>query len=233
VGKWAGEIGTARYVAAHLKAAREAHPAATLLVNDYRTDNTFLNILEQLEENGRFLFDAVGIQSHMHAGTWPLHSVWSICDRFARLGRPIHFTETTVLSGPAEEPDQWEPTTPEGETAQADYVASLYTTLFSHPAVERITWWDLSDLGAWKGAPAGWLRRDMTPKPVYDRLLSLIKDQWWTRAAGQTDLWGEFRTRAFFGAHRVTVTLPNGVSAAREVNWKRGATNRFVVRLTN
>ena len=48
----------------------------------------------------------------------------------------------------------------------------FYTALFAHPAVQAITWWDFSDLGAWLGAPAGWLRRDMSPKPVYDRLMA-------------------------------------------------------------
>ena len=82
---------------------------------------------------------------------------------------------------------------------QAEQVTKFYTTLFAHPAVQAITWWDFSDLGAWQGAPAGWLRKDMTPKPVYERLTSLIKGAWWwAQAETATDANGEANVRAFF-----------------------------------
>jgi len=35
--------------------------------------------------------------------------------------------------------------TPEGEALQAEEAVKLYRLLFSHPAVQAITWWDLSD----------------------------------------------------------------------------------------
>ncbi|MCD6507549.1 hypothetical protein J7M22_13115 [Candidatus Poribacteria bacterium] len=47
--------------------------------------------------------------------------------------------------------------------------------LFSHPSVEAITWWDFSDRGAWQGTAAGFLRKDMSPKPAYERLTELVK----------------------------------------------------------
>ena len=77
--------------------------------------------------------------------------------------------------------------------------------LFSHPAVEAITWWDFSDRNAWQGAPAGFLRADMTAKPAYDRLLGLVKGQWWTRASGRSDADGRYDFRGFLGRYRVTV----------------------------
>ena len=76
-----------------------------------------------------------------------------ICDRYARVGLPIHFTETTVVSGPRTGPgENWGSTTPELEAKQADYVARLYTLLFGRPAVQALTWWDFSDDGAWQRA---------------------------------------------------------------------------------
>jgi hypothetical protein len=86
-------------------------------------------------------------------------------------------------------------------------VERFYTVLFSHPAVEAITWWDLSDQGAWQRAPAGLLRRDMTPKPAYEVLHRLIKGDWWTRTAVTTGPDGRARLRGFFGEYRAVFTI--------------------------
>ncbi len=228
--RWGQAIGPVEFVRRHLRVARQANPTATLLVNDYRTDPAYERILEAQRPQGQWLFDAIGIQSHMHGGVWPARKVQEICDRFARFNVPIHFTETTIVSG-ARQPDgrSWGPTTAQGEARQAEETVRFYTLLFAHPAVQAITWWDFSDRGAWQGAPAGWLRRDMTPKPVYERLHALIKGQWWTHQGGEPDSQGEFRLRAFHGQHRVTVELPGGQSLRRDIHWRAGAANRFVI----
>jgi len=230
MGEWAMSLGAVPYVTAPLKIARTANPQATLLVNDYRTDPPFYKILDGLREDGKLLFDAIGIQSHMHDGGWPLRRVWEVCDTYSKLGRPIHFTETTIVSGPRKGPgENWGPTTPELEARQGDYVSKFYTTLFAHPSVQAITWWDFSDAGAWQGAAAGFLRKDMSPKPVYERLSALIKGDWWTKTEGQTNGQGELKTRAFFGTHRLTAALPNGRKMTQEVQWRRGGANRFEI----
>jgi len=228
VADWAMSKGAVPYVAEHLKIARAANPQATLLVNDYRTDPPFYDILQRLRENGKLLFDAIGLQSHMHDGGWPLKRVWEVCDTYAKLGVPVHFTETTIVSGPRQGPgEKWGTTTPEGEERQADYVPKFYTMLFAHPATQALTWWDFSDRGAWQGAAAGLVRADLSPKPAYERLLELIKGQWWTKTQGTTGAQGEFAARAFFGQYRVDVELPGGRKRAREVHWQRGQPNRF------
>jgi GH35 family endo-1,4-beta-xylanase len=225
---WAATLGAVPYVAEHLKAARAANPQATLLVNDYRIEPAYYKILDSLRDNGKPLFDTIGIQSHMHDRVWPLHKVWDTCDTFGKLGRPLHFTETTIVSGPRKGPgENWGETTAEGEARQAELTASFYTALFAHPAVQAITWWDFSDFASWQGAPAGWLRRDMSPKPVFERLRSLIKGEWRTRTEGTTDARGQVKLRAFFGTHRIAAQLPGGQSLAKEVHWERGKKNRF------
>ncbi|MBI4328029.1 MAG: endo-1,4-beta-xylanase, partial [Chloroflexi bacterium] len=226
-GEWAISMGAVPYVAEHLKIARAANPAAMLLVNDYRTDPPFFKILDGLRENGRLLFDAIGIQSHLHGGGWPLRRIWEVCDTYSEFNVPIHFTETTIVSGPRAEREEWGATTPDGEAAQAEYVPQFYTMLFAHPAVQGLTWWDFSDDGAWQGAPAGWLRKDMSPKPVYERLLALIKEEWWTKTGGSTDAHGEFPTAAFYGRQRLTARLPNGRAVTQDVHWERDKPNRF------
>jgi hypothetical protein len=67
----------------------------------------------------------------------------------------------------------------------------------------------------------------MSPKPVYERLLALIKGEWWTKREGRTNTNGEFGTRAFFGMHRLTGQLPDGRALQKEVHWERGGANRF------
>jgi len=78
-GERAMAMGAVPYTAEALKIARAANPRALLLVNDYRTDPPFQQILEELREDGKLLFDAIGIQSHMHGGGWPLRKIWDVC----------------------------------------------------------------------------------------------------------------------------------------------------------
>jgi endo-1,4-beta-xylanase len=76
---WAQKLGAVAFTRLHLGVARHANPRATLLVNDYRVDPAFHQILEELRADGKPLFDALGIQSHMHGGGWPLRKVWEVC----------------------------------------------------------------------------------------------------------------------------------------------------------
>lgn len=212
--------------------AREANPEATLLINDYRTDEAYAETIRQLvSAEGRALYDAIGIQSHMHGGPWPAEHTWQVCERFAQFGVPLHFTEATVVSGSREGEEKWGSSTPEGEEAQAEAVAELYTIVFSHPATRALTWWDFADRNAWMGAPAGLLRADLSPKPAYDRLVGLIKGKWWTQTGGETDDQGQYAFRGFFGAYRIHVTGAQGAEVSADVHLERGADNVFTVKL--
>lgn len=193
------------YVRKAFKSARQANPKATLLINDYRTDAAYADkvISELVDERQHPLYDVIGIQSHMHDRYWGAARTWDVCERFARFGKPLHFTETTVVSGP-KDGSRWT-TTAEGERRQAQSVREFYTVLFSHPAVEALTWWDFTDQGAWQGAPAGLLRDDMSPKPAYEALSELIKHQWWTRVEAETGADGKVDLRGFFGNYEVSV----------------------------
>jgi endo-1,4-beta-xylanase len=55
------------------------------------------------------------------------------------------------------------------------------------------------------GAPAGLTRKDMTPKPIYERLHALIKGRWWTKTEAATDAAGVCRVRGFMGDYKATV----------------------------
>jgi len=201
------KMGVGPYVREAFKTARKANPNATLLINDYRTDPSYAdNVIKELvDDNGLPLYDVIGIQSHMHGGYWGAQRAWEVCERFATFGKPLHFTETTVVSGPKS--DQKWGTTPEGEESQVKQVVEFYRVLFSHPAVEAITWWDFTDQNAWQRAPAGLVRDDMTPKPVYEELKGLIKGQWWTQTEAAIDAGGEAKFRGFLGDYEVSTQV--------------------------
>jgi len=206
-------IGVQEYVRTAFQAARKANPDAALIINDYRTDTEYEEkIIKQLvDETGKPFYDIIGIQSHQHSGAWPVEKTWEVCERYAKYGKPLHFTEVTFLSGKLgftvkdKNPDFDWVSTPEGERRQARDAARFYIILFSHPAVEAITWWDLTDQRAWKSAPAGLLRRDLSPKPAYLALKKLIKDKWWTRTEAAVAKNGQTAFRGFFGQYKVTL----------------------------
>jgi endo-1,4-beta-xylanase len=217
--------------------ARSACPKSTLIINDYRTDQDFRDILQNIiRQKGKF--DAIGLQSHMHRGNWPLYQVWDTCERFKDFDVPLHFTEVTVLSGtpksgistaqPAKQGD-W-PTTAAGEAAQAEYVEKFYTLLFSHPSVTAITWWDFSDNGAWQGAPAGLLRADMSKKPAYDKLLKMVKSTWWSFGDAYTNMEGKASIRGYYGSYKLVIEK-EGKRADATLYLAKGIDNKIKIQL--
>jgi GH35 family endo-1,4-beta-xylanase len=211
--------------------ARQANPAAILLINDYRLDDEYVALCDALrDQDARPLYDAIGLQSHQHGGAMPPEHIWAACERFAPFGVPLHWTENTIVSGPRVD-GQWSGTTPEGEALQADQVALFYTIAFSHPATEAITWWDLSDRYAWMGAPAGLLREDLSPKPAYDRLMSLIHGDWWTQEDLVTTEDGAAPFRGFHGDYLITVEA-EGAQATIETSLGPEAPGRILVQIS-
>jgi endo-1,4-beta-xylanase len=205
-----GRIATVRLA---FEEARAADPAATLLLNDFDMSTAYECLIEGLLEAG-IRIDALGLQSHMHQGYWGEDRTLETLDRFARYGLPIHMTETTLVSGdlmPAEIDDlndhqvpSW-PSTPEGEQRQADEIVRHYRTLLGHPSVEAVTYWGLSDDGAWLGAPAGLVRSDGTPKPAYEALRRLVKGEWWLPATVlRTDDAGNLEVPGFLGDYQLS-----------------------------
>lgn len=212
------------------KTARAGNPKAVLLINDYKLDEKYEDVLKSLvDEKGNPLYSIIGIQSHMHSGVWKTEKIWDVCERFSKFGVPLHFTEVTILSGePGWNREKPWNSTEEGEKYQAENVKRFYTVLFSHPAVEAITWWDFCDKGSWMGAPAGFIRADGTPKPAYNVLLKLIKGKWWTKTQGKTDENGKFKFRGFRGKYRVKVYYAYQI-ITKEITISKTAKNEFAI----
>lgn len=169
-------------------AARAANPDGTFLINDFNTSPQYEKLLEELLDAGVEI-SAIGIQSHQHQGYWGEAKLRDVLKRFSRFGLPIHFTENTLISGeimPAyiEDLNDWKvdewPTTEEGELRQEKEWEEMYRILFADPNIKAITGWDFAD-GAWLNAPSGLITKDNRCKPVYNKLLSLVKGEWWTK----------------------------------------------------
>jgi len=224
-----GRINTIRSM---FETARETNPTATLLINDFDVSSAYDILVEGCLEAG-IQFDAIGIQSHMHQGWWGVEKTLWVLENFERFGLPLHFTETTLVSGRLMPPEivdlndyqveDW-PTTAEGEARQVEETLQHYKLLFSHPLVESITWWDAVD-GAWLNAPGGLLRRDGSGKPAYDELLKLVKGEWWLSPTELvTDERGELRFTGCSGEYAVMVagkragfTVEKGMGGVVEV----------------
>jgi endo-1,4-beta-xylanase len=193
--------------------AHTANPQATLLLNDFDVSPAYDILIEGCLATG-IPIDVIGIQSHMHQGYWGVERTQAILDRFACFQLPIHFTENTIVSGQLMPPEivdlndyqvsEW-PSTPDGEERQAQEAVLHYKTLLAHPAVQAITWWDLTD-GGWLNSPGGLLRRDHSPKPAYERLLKLIKGEWWLPPTKTvTDVAGKFSFDGFLGEYQLSL----------------------------
>jgi endo-1,4-beta-xylanase len=212
--------GTVAVATRFLKEARRLNPNLLLVVNDYDRTPAYHQLLQRLLEAGAPI-DIIGQQSHMHDGTWSPAETWRILNRLSQLGRPVLFTEHSVLSGPWRKIgwradsypyyQNWE-TDPVNEQRQADYLEQFYRLSFSHANCAGIVLWNYSDRGAWLGAPVGVLRKDGTPKPAYERLDTLINRQWRTQGEFVTDAHGEVvLPHAFEGEYE----LKTGETVAR------------------
>ena len=193
--------------------ARAANPSATLLLNDFDLSARYERLIEEVLSAG-IQIDALGLQTHMHQGYWGEELMLAMVDRFARFGLPLHLTESTLLSGHLMPPeivdlndyvvDSW-PSTDEGEARQADELVRHYRSLTSHPSVEAITYWGITDAGAWLGAPVGLVRADGTPKPSYDALHALIKGEWWLPPTTmRADADGAIEVTGYLGDYRAS-----------------------------
>ncbi|WP_262709642.1 endo-1,4-beta-xylanase [Arundinibacter roseus] len=152
----------------------------------------------------------IGIQAHEPRDMWfsPVEVV-STFDKYQELGLPLHITEFTPQSSGKAITGGWR----EGvwtEEAQAEFAEQFYTLAFGYPSMVSIHWWGLSDRMIWlKGG--GLLDKDFNPKPVYRRLVKLIKNDWMTKnLTVRTDKNGQVKFRGFSGDYKLLLTKPDG-----------------------
>ena len=209
LGAWARKSGAVKLTGDCMLEARKSKSGSTLLYNDYNLDEAYFNLIKGLKKD-KAAPDVLGLEAHMIGSEWDWNKLWSTADRFASLNLPLHFSEITVLSGDRQRPAKggWV-TTPAGEALQADYVEAMYTLLFSHPAVSGIAWWNFVD-SDWDNIPSGFLRSDLSEKPVFGRLDHLINTTWRTKVDLTTTPYGSAKFRGFSGKYRVTINSAFG-----------------------
>lgn len=230
------------YVFHALSAAKRDFPASSRLMLNEATTFSWLKfsdaaspyyrlIREMLDRGMRV--DEIGMQLHIFSEkTWQQtlageqflpEQLFKVLDRYADFGRPLAITELTIPSVPR---------TADGERDQAAVARNFYRLWFSHPRVEAISWWNVVDDTAAKGEDkwsAGLVRRDFSPKPVFEVLDQLINHDWKTLVDGRSAARGELSFRGFHGDYTVTVNS-GGKTVTKNFTLQKGAPNDWTIR---
>ncbi len=135
---------------------------------------------------------AIGMQGHMGEDFTPPTQLWTILDRFAEFGLPLHVTEFDVNT--------------EDHLTQADYTRDFYLALFAHPAVESITTWGFWGGDIWIPQAQLW-REDWSMKPNAQAFVKLMTQTLHTDETVRTDSAGQARVRGFRGDYELTARL--------------------------
>ncbi|PZV16174.1 MAG: 1,4-beta-xylanase, partial [Pseudanabaena sp.] len=171
----------------------KADPQARLYLNEYdilsgKLVDTYVQKIRVLLDRG-VPIGGIGIQAHIRENISVAQMQASI-DTLAQFGLPIKITEVSVIA--------------DNESRKAQVLSDLYRVAFSHPAVKGITLWGLWEGSAWEPKTALY-DRQFNPLPAAIAYRNLVLKQWRTNTIGQTNLFGIYSTRAFFGTYRVTV----------------------------
>lgn len=206
---------TVPWVEKSYKWAYEADPQGDFILNEFyliakpEIREKFYQLIKELQHRHTPV-TGIGIQAHEPREMWfsPIEIIKTF-DKYQELKLPLHITEFIPQSSGKAITGGWR----EGtwtEAAQAEFAGQFYTLAYGHPAMASIHWWGLSDRFIWlKGG--GLLDKDFNPKPVYTRLLKLIKEDWMTNnLALSTDKKGQINFRGFYGNYEVAVTSPSG-----------------------
>lgn len=212
VSRWIQQVGPMKMMKFGTELVRSYKPDAQLIYGDWNVHGEeYFNFLRLMRENDIDI-DLIGLQSHMHRDKWTAEETLRVMDRAAAFGWPIHFPECSVMSGKPVGYMEYSASaknryteTEEDLYWQADFTREFYTLVFSHPAVEALSWFDFTD-HRWLGAPAGLVNDDIEPKPVYHALDQLINHEWHSDADVQTNEYGVAKSRLFCGSYDVTVT---------------------------
>ena len=179
--------------------------------------------------------DAIGLQLHlMGKKLWnevlngqemTPDKLYKVLDLYADFNLPLQITEITF------------PALPEGdigEENQARVTKDFYRLLFSHPNVEAITWWNVSDGGAAKNQNrwlGGFLREDLSRKPSCNVLHELINHEWKTKL--NVDLKSEhnYKFKGFYGHYDIILKEDGKIIGKEHVELKKSKDNQFLIEI--
>lgn len=213
VSRWVRAYGPIQVMKFGASLVRSYKPDAKLIYGDWNVHgDDYTNMLRAIRDNDVDI-DLIGLQSHMHRDLWTQEETLRVMDNAAQFGFPIHFPECSICSGEPIGDMSYLPgavnrfsESPEDFVWQADFARDFYTLVFSHPAVEALSWFDFTD-HRWLGAPAGVVDDDLNPKPVYHALYDLIHREWHSDADAVTNAQGVAAARLFCGTYEITVEI--------------------------
>lgn len=227
---------TVPWVEQSFKSAYEADAKGDFILNEFyviakpEIREKFYQLVKELQQRNTPI-TGLGIQGHEPRDQWfsPVE-VLKTFNRYKELGLPLHITEFTPQSSGIPITGGWR----QGnwtEEAQAEFAEQFYTVAFSHPSMVSIHWWGLSDRFIWLRG-GGLLDKDFNPKPVYTRLMKLIKEDWMTKnVRGTTDKNGKFSLRGFAGKYQVIITDSKGNKKTMDVHLQQQKNNQWKVSL--
>ena len=203
------------------KWAYDANTQGNYILNEYFTlaipevRDRFYALLKELKKRNTPI-SGIGIQAHEPREIWfSLVEMYKTFDLYKEFNLPIHITEFIPQSS-GKDITGWR-TGKWTEEAQAEFAEQFYTLVFGYPSVASITWWGLSDKSIWlKGG--GLLNDEYNPKPVYNKLLKLIKEDWMTKNVQlKSDKNGQVAFRGFFGKYAIAITKPDGTKQTLDI----------------
>ncbi|MCQ2771462.1 MAG: endo-1,4-beta-xylanase [Clostridia bacterium] len=214
VANWVKKVGPMHVMKFGTELVRTYRPDAKLLYGDWNIHgDEYVKMLTMMRENDIDV-DILGLQAHQHRDIWTQEETLRVMDVASKFGWPIHFPETSFCSGkPIGEMNYGAGAinhfteTEADAIEQADLARDFYILVFSHPAVEALSWFDFTD-HRWLNAPAGLVDDNLDPKPIYHELDKLINHDWHSDATGNTSSEGRFDSRLFFGTYEITVEIP-------------------------
>ena len=201
-----------------LAEARRVRPGGEFIANEYGYGDTsnnppnpatdpYYQFLSQVSKDG-YAPSAAGIQFHTVQEWLPLQGILDTLDVYGSLKIPLHITEFIPASKGIYTSGEMPGVTT--EESQADWAYRAYTILFSHPAVQAITWWDFANAsggwGAWMGQYGAYMM-DMNGRtlPVYDRLYNLIHKEWNSTTTVALDASGKYQFTGFYGNYTASI----------------------------
>lgn len=218
------------------KMADKYFPRAQLILNDdkwwwkyHRELSPVFMLAEKIQKKGLNL-GGLGFQYHMFHRYFddeyrffmnPRH-LYKCLDLYHNLRIPCNLSEISIL-GSDELGD--------GDAFQNLIAEKLYRLWFSHPATDGIVWWNLVDYTAYvpiggetcyaNSLRSGLLNYDLSPKPSFNTLRELIKNEWRTDASINYSEKTENRFHGFFGDYEVEIKTNAGIFRDKATHAKR------------
>jgi GH35 family endo-1,4-beta-xylanase len=185
------------------KWAREADPDAKLYINDYNVEYNwgqaaeYRDLIKKIVANGGPV-TGVGLQAHFWDCCRPnVDELVKNINIIAQAGLPMRLTEYdwgTNLT----------------EKQQVDDFVKVLTIAFSHPSINGMISWGLSDDGAWR-ENTGFFTATHKPKLAADTLLYYTQKKWATNFDAAINDETPLEFKAFYGDYEVEMAFGDTV----------------------